>query len=391
VKSTFDINELARAYEGGLRTRVAGVPAPDRIRRRIVLVDDDRASAERLEALLRGGGLPVWLVTEQEAEATLGQPDARPALVVAPSDPLAFVRRLRADNRLGFVHIVFIGSSGRPREVGRAFEAGVDDFIRKPWPPDEIAARLSGRFDAIAKAALLHAQAVAADVLRRDAGISLEAMGVTETNTFREAASVLERMLSEFLGQSIEVRQGLAPAPAVGAVVKLVDVEREVEIGAAVVAGVDHCAALSRVFMGEDIADESFFADVVGELANMVMATLKSSFMADGFALASGVPATYCPRRIEADMKAYPGRKVLLARGDAFEFNIMVGVRLCPPTDQPAEAIEEGMVLAQDLRDPEGEFTARQGTRVTRGLAERIRTSLTGRTVKVADVRTRAA
>ncbi len=385
------IRELARDYEDGLRTRVTGVPAPHRIRRRIVLVDDDPGSAQRLEGMLRNEGLPVWLVSEEEVETTLLQPGASTGVVVAPAKPLAFIRQLRQNGKLGYVHIVYSSSACRPRDVSHAFEAGVDDFVRKPWQPREVTTRLMRRFDAIAKAALLHARAVAADVLRREVGLSLEALGVTETHTFSDAADVMQEMLNEFIGQPVDVRQGLARKPAVGALVKLVDVEREVEVGAAVVADAPNCAALCRAFMGEGLDDDSFFADVMGEVANMVMATLKSSFMVDGFALASGVPQGMSPEAIEADLMAYPARKVLFASGEGFEFNVLLGVRLCPPTLKPAEEIVEGMVLAQDLRDPEGDFAARQGTRVTRRLAERIRTWLPGQSVKVADLSTRAA
>lgn len=385
------LRELARAYEDGLRTCVAGVPAPHRIRRRIVLIDDEPASAQRLEGMLRGAGLPVWMVPEEEVVTTLGQPGPSTGVVVAPADPLTFIRRLRDNGELGYVHIVFSSSQCGPRDVSHAFEAGVDDFIRKPWRPEEMTTRLMRRFDAIAKAALLHAQAVAADVLRRDVGLSLEALGVTETRTFSDAADVMQEMLNEFIGQPIEVRQGLARKPAVGALVKLVDVEREVEVGAAVVADEPNCAALCRAFMGEGLDDPSFFPDVMGELANMVMATLKSSFMGDGFALASGVPAGMSPEAIEADLVRYPARKVLFASGEGFEFNVLLGVRLCPTTLKPAEEVEEGMVLAQDVRHPEGEFAARQGTRITRGLAEKIGAWLAGQSVKVADLSTRAA
>jgi len=387
VKYPFDIAHLAQAIDDGLRTRVPGVPPPDRIRRRIVVVDDDTASAERLETMLSEARLAVRRVSEHEVENALTAPAGATGIIVAPRAPLAYVRQLRDNRRLGFVHVVYASAAVSPADVMRAFEAGVDEFVRKPWQADEVAARLAGRFHAMDRAAQVHAQAVAADRLRRHTGLSVQALAITDTNTFRNAAEAVQQTLRDFTGLPIDVRQRVAQPADWGALVKLVDVEQELEVGAAVSADGENCAALCRAFLGEGTDEPAFFDDVVREVANMMMATLKTSFVDDGLALTSGVPETRGPEDIREALISYPARKTLVASGETFEFLVFIGVCMRPVMLRPVVEVCEGMVLAQDVEDADGVLTARAGTRITQGIATRIQAALPGNEVRVADPR----
>jgi CheY-like chemotaxis protein len=57
-------------------------------------------------------------------------------------------RQLRATEETRRIAIVILTASVRDTEVARAFEAGADDFLRKPFSPAELAARVRAALDA---------------------------------------------------------------------------------------------------------------------------------------------------------------------------------------------------------------------------------------------------
>jgi PAS domain S-box-containing protein len=67
-------------------------------------------------------------------------------LVMPQPDGYEVLRTLRADPRTQDVPVVVLTALDADEEVSRAFEAGTDDFLRKPFKPAELIARVRGQF-----------------------------------------------------------------------------------------------------------------------------------------------------------------------------------------------------------------------------------------------------
>lgn len=113
---------------------------------KLLIADDDPVSRRFLDATLRQAGHETTLAaTGTEAEAAL-QREACDVLVsdyLMPGiDGFELVRRARAQMRDHYLYIILLTTSGGKTRFLGAIEAGVDDFMTKPFDPELLVARL---------------------------------------------------------------------------------------------------------------------------------------------------------------------------------------------------------------------------------------------------------
>jgi two-component system, OmpR family, KDP operon response regulator KdpE len=112
-------------------------------RRRILLCDADPQSLHALRVVLRGAGFEVD-ATRTAADA-LDRGAMRPPraaiieLVVPGGDGVEVCRRLREWSAMP---VILLSARCGEEEQVRAFEAGADDYVMKPFRPRELVARL---------------------------------------------------------------------------------------------------------------------------------------------------------------------------------------------------------------------------------------------------------
>lgn len=115
----------------------------------VLITDDDRTVRTVLARMLQADGYRV--VEAEHGEKCLcllmeKQVDAFLVDVNLPGlDGVELCRRIRAVERYQFTPIICITVADEESTVGRAFEAGADDFITKPINPHTLRARLAGR------------------------------------------------------------------------------------------------------------------------------------------------------------------------------------------------------------------------------------------------------
>jgi PAS domain S-box-containing protein len=118
-------------------------PAP------VLVVDDDAVSRHVLAQALTGAGLTTtvlssgtdaltWLATNAPCLVLLD-------LVMPPPDGFTILRAVRDEPRTADVPVVVLTALDSDDDVARAFEAGADDFVRKPFRPVELVARIRGQ------------------------------------------------------------------------------------------------------------------------------------------------------------------------------------------------------------------------------------------------------
>lgn len=112
-----------------------------------ILISEDNAD----DRLLLSGALKKLghdvLVTEHGKEAWDVYQKQHMSLLISDwimpfLDGLELCRRIRAENYTRYTYIILITAFGGKRNYLEGIEAGVDDFLVKPFDPDELAARL---------------------------------------------------------------------------------------------------------------------------------------------------------------------------------------------------------------------------------------------------------
>ncbi len=113
---------------------------------RILLVDDEPGIRTAVQAYLKDEGFDVTTAIDGEdglQKATQMMPDVVITDVMMPRcDGFELLKKLRSDERLGGTPVIFLTAKGMTLDRTQGYEAGVDDYISKPFNPDELVARV---------------------------------------------------------------------------------------------------------------------------------------------------------------------------------------------------------------------------------------------------------
>ena len=114
---------------------------------RILVAEDHYVSRHLLERNLQNWGFEV--VTAQDGEAAaeiLASPEA-PAIAILDwmmprMDGVEVCKRMRQDRNRPYIYLVLLTAKSQKDEIAAGLDAGADDYVIKPFDPDELRARL---------------------------------------------------------------------------------------------------------------------------------------------------------------------------------------------------------------------------------------------------------
>lgn len=112
-----------------------------------LVVEDDQHIAHLLQFMLQRAGYRVALAADGRAAQAfvLGQPAPAVCIfdVMLPfMDGLQLVALVRAQPGWEAVPVLMLTAKAQERDIVRALDAGANDYIVKPFQPDELLARL---------------------------------------------------------------------------------------------------------------------------------------------------------------------------------------------------------------------------------------------------------
>jgi len=115
---------------------------------KILVVDDDALQRKLIEETLLVGKYDVIALDNAEsAKKMLEQhKDVRFVItdwVMPNMDGVSFVRWIRSANLTGYVYVMLLTSREDPGDIKDGLNAGADDYIKKPFHPTELLARVS--------------------------------------------------------------------------------------------------------------------------------------------------------------------------------------------------------------------------------------------------------
>ncbi len=114
---------------------------------RVLIAEDHYVSRHLLERNLINWGFEV--VTAEDGEAALAilqEKDAPPLAIIdwmmPKMDGLEVCSKVRAIPQRPYVYLVLLTAKSQKEEIAAGLDAGADDYVIKPFDPDELRARL---------------------------------------------------------------------------------------------------------------------------------------------------------------------------------------------------------------------------------------------------------
>jgi DNA-binding response OmpR family regulator len=112
----------------------------------VLAADDDEDILELIAFRLEHSGYTVLQARDGEEALDLARtsrPDLAVLDVMMPKiDGFEVTRRLREDDSTTRIPIILLTARTQEADVQRGFDAGADDYIRKPFSPQELGARV---------------------------------------------------------------------------------------------------------------------------------------------------------------------------------------------------------------------------------------------------------
>lgn len=116
-------------------------PAPT-----VLVADDEEDIRELVVYRLSRAGYTVLEASDGEEAVRVAVehvPDLAVLDVMMPKlDGYEVTRRLRETEATRLIPVILLTARGQEADVNRGFDAGADDYLKKPFDPDELVARV---------------------------------------------------------------------------------------------------------------------------------------------------------------------------------------------------------------------------------------------------------
>ena len=114
---------------------------------RVLIAEDDAVSRRLLEVTLSKMGFEVVITTngKQAMEVLNGEHPPQLAILdwmMPELDGVDVCRELREQVRDRYTYIIFLTARGQREDIVTALESGADDYVTKPFDPQELRSRL---------------------------------------------------------------------------------------------------------------------------------------------------------------------------------------------------------------------------------------------------------
>jgi len=114
----------------------------------ILIVDDEEINLEMIGSTLEAEGYRVIKATNSRDAIELAEENALSLhavlmdLVMPKNDGFMAIRTMKSRRSLKFIPIMALTASSDKESVLKAFNAGADDYLTKPFDPDELIVRV---------------------------------------------------------------------------------------------------------------------------------------------------------------------------------------------------------------------------------------------------------
>jgi len=113
----------------------------------VLVIEDDRIISGLLEHILTRRGYTVHVARDGRAASALIEELEPPQLILLDVmlpflDGFELLQQIRFKIHWSEIPIIMLTSKGQEKDIVRAFDAGANDYIVKPFQPEELVARV---------------------------------------------------------------------------------------------------------------------------------------------------------------------------------------------------------------------------------------------------------
>jgi DNA-binding response OmpR family regulator len=279
------------------------------------------------------------------------------------------VKRIRAREASGHMYIIMTAARHVPGDLRVAFQVGADDFVRKPLVRDELLLRME---------APTRIRRWAAKVLGGGSADFQARSELTSLGAWASADSALSSELADMLGFALNpaFAESAIDGASHVATLPLSLAGEQAEVSLAI--GVDgaSAAALAEALLGSPDVDPAAIADMMRELANVAAGAFKRMAATEGRVLTTGLPAESSAEMVRESASLARKQWVATVEGSPIVIRFELQLRVREPKRVRVAGLREGMVLANDLRNPLGALLMPSGTRICESHVAGIRRQL---------------
>jgi two-component system phosphate regulon response regulator PhoB len=342
---------------------------------RVHVVDDSRNDALLAQRCLAAAGYEVRVDNDPEAglaKIVRDQPDVVIVDWIKPKlTGLELAERIRMEEeRIGHTYIVMLTSRVSPTDVSRAFAAGVDDYVRKPFVREELLARVAGvqRLKSVVRQAIQRAQRT----WTQNPILALSAWKNIDSIVASELADMTTLPLSH-------LRKGPGPRPPqLCAKVMFSLAQERAEVPLIIGIDAQSLSAISSAMLGEPEFNEETLREIVLEMSNVLGGAFKRKAVDEGVVFATGLPREVPIADVRGSLDECEDARhwCVSTEGDEVVVEVWSGARRRENRMVRVADLVEGMVLASDVLNPAGVLLLPAGARLTETTAERARALL---------------
>ena len=364
----------------------------------MLVVEDVDLEAKLLMRALADSGYSN-LVHKPDVESALAEIESNPPRIVITdlqldkSTGVELTKRIRARaSDAAYIYVVMLTSSGSDTVLEKCFDAGVDDFVEKPFHPEEICARLRAGERILGLETTLRAKSreletalrrIDISAMQRALAAAAESTTATVANDcspldallgsepWRDVEALLVKSMSDFFQISFDsVRSSSTQADRFVAEVSLLEPTRQIEATLSVVVDNPSMGKLAAHLLGDEEMEGA--QALVLEVANILMGALKTAFVPLGFTFTGGIPSAvpFAQARMGFEKSQVRSRSVIGAEGS--EVELWLQVKEKKNTTLRGKDLREGLVVTNDIRDDKGMLLIKGGSRLTQTAASRI-------------------
>jgi DNA-binding response OmpR family regulator len=114
---------------------------------RILVAEDHYVSRHLLERNLQNWGFEVVTAQDGEVAAKILEGPEAPSIAILDwmmprMDGVEVCQRVRQNREIPYIYLLMLTAKSQKDEIATGLEAGADDYVIKPFDPDELRARL---------------------------------------------------------------------------------------------------------------------------------------------------------------------------------------------------------------------------------------------------------
>lgn len=330
----------------------------------ILVVDHNRQERDTTVSMLTAAENAIDSVADAKSALTFLDTRTPDVIVIEATLPgvsgTELVKRIRARESISHAYIVVTSAKQIVGDLKAAFQAGADDFLRKPCGKDELVARVDG-LNRIRRWAPVVFGAGARD----DLGSGGDLSGL---HAWKTVESIVTSDVADMLGMTFDIAtsERSLDAAELGALLPLTIAAEGIEVCVAV--GVDSPTqrALAEVMLGNADAPNAELCDMMREIGNVAAGAFKRMAAAEGKTFTTGLPQS----RTSFDGFRRPAAKgrqswIATSAGSPIQLRFEVEIRIRSPKRVLTTDLQEGMVVTCDLLNDTGALVLRGGTRLT--------------------------